>query len=123
MEALRTPEITKEMLDTTSEDEDESPIEGFNASPGKRKAQQVKDKKQAKRRVVKNKHDDDVIELLRGMVSTMNSSYKKDRMTAAAAGDKNRWKDVSKKITQITAQNGKNLKVVAQLYQKAEGEG
>ena len=90
---------------------------------GKRKAQQVKDKKQTKRRILKNKHDDGVIELLKGMVSTMNLSYKKDRMTAAVAEDKNRWKDVSKKITQITAQNEKNLKVVAQLYQKAEGEG
>ena len=48
MEVLRTPEITREMLDTISEDEDEAPLDGLSAAPGKRKAHQEKDRKEAK---------------------------------------------------------------------------
>ena len=44
-------------------------------------------------------------------------------MAMTSARNKNKYKDVANKIQQVTAANEKDLKVVAQLYQKSEGEG
>ena len=66
---------------------------------------------------------DDKIGAIVGILQGTVDEMKADRMAMTSARNKNRYKDVANKIQQVTAANEKDLKVVAQLYQKAEGEG
>jgi hypothetical protein len=60
-----------------------------------------------------------IVGILQGTVNEL----KADRMRMTSARNKNKYKDVANKIQQVTPANEKDLKVVAQLYHKAEGEG
>ena len=68
-------------------------------------------------------HSDDKIGAIVGILQGTVNEMKADRMAMTSARNKNKYKDVANKIQQVTAANEKDLKVVAQLYHKAEGEG
>ena len=64
----------------------------------------------------------ETVQILRILKGTIKE-IKEDRKEKKTSRSKDRWKDVAVDIQQVTPANEKDLKTVAQLYQKAEGEG
>ena len=123
----------------SSEDEDEEPDERYRTAPGIkhtlpiRKGNKVgqvgaqstpstrpqdNDERTREMSNTSSKGMKEICSILQGTLEEIRAE-RVDR----SAKNKDRWKDVAAKIQQVTPESEKDLKIIAQLYHKAEGEG